>query len=175
MSIIHEALKKAAQIKKRAKTTGAQKESQTLDSNDKITAIKLEPEPAAKKEPLKKQKFLILPAVIMSMLFLIVAVGFLLNNYLLPKKIKTEGADLIPAKEVLPFSQLPTNKPSPKTTPPRAFVLSGIVYEDKEPMAVINDSIYTVGEYVSGAKITEITRQRVLLEKAGEEIELKVK
>ncbi len=173
MSIIHEALKKAARIKKGTKTPDAQKESQTLDSDNKITEINLETQPAPLKKPKKRQAALILPITIGLMAILITAAIFLLNNYLLRKRPGVETASLnqIPKEKIQP---LLTNKPIQKRGSLDSFVLTGIVY-DKEPMAVINGSVYAEGEYVSGARITEISKQRVLIEKEGKQIELKVK
>ncbi len=173
MSIIHEALKKAARIKKGTKTPDMQKESQTLDSDNKITEINLETQPAPLKKPKKRQAALILPITIGLMAILITSAIFLLNNYLLRKRpgVETVSLNQIP-KEKIP--SLLTNKPIQERGSLDSFVLTGIVY-DKEPMAVINGSVYAEGEYVSGARVVEISRQRVLLQKEGKQIELKVK
>ncbi|UCH12325.1 MAG: hypothetical protein JSW18_05805 [Candidatus Omnitrophota bacterium] len=173
MSIIHEALKKAARLKRGAKTPDMKKESQTIDSNNKSTEINLETQPAPLKKPIKRQAALILPITIGLMAILITTAIFLLNNYLLRKRPGVETASLnqIPKEKIPP---LLTNKPIRKEGSLDSFVLTGIVY-DKEPMAVINGSVYTEGEYVSGARIVKISKQLVLLEKGGKQIELKVK
>jgi len=197
MSIIHEALKKAARIKRATKTTEVQKESQTLDSDNKITKINLETQPAPFKKPKKRQAALVLPITIGLMAILITTAIFLLNNYLLRKRPGVETASLnqIPKEKipslltnkkiaegnksdarfsVVPNFEIPYHKPIQERGSLDSFVLTGIVY-DKEPMAVINGSVYAEGEYVSGARITEISKQRVLIEKEGKQIELKVK
>ena len=173
MSIIYEALKKAARIKKGAKTPDTQKENQTLDSNNKITEIDLETQSVPLKKPIKRQAALILPITIGLMAILITTAIFLLNNYLLRKRPGVETASL----NQIPMEKIPsllTNKPIQEQGSLDSFVLTGIVY-DKEPMAVINGSVYAEGEYVSGARIVKISKQRVLLEKEGKQIELKVK
>ena len=184
MSIIHEALKKAARLKKAAKTPDMQKESQTLDSDNKITKIDLETQPAPLKKPIKRQAVLILPITIGLMAILITSAIFLLNrhtkrfgvgvnNYLLPKRpgVGIASLDLIPMEKTPPVL---TDEPLQQRGSLGSFVLTGIVY-DEEPMAVINGSVYAEGEYVNGARIVKISEQRVLLEKEGKKIELKVK
>ena len=182
MSIIHDALKKAARIriKKEAETVVTGKDSQAVDPDNKITSISLEKQPTAKPKPSlkkqlsKKRKLLILSVVLASILILISTI-FLLNNYILPEETKINISKLFPGKDT-PGTISGIMKALPrKAAPSGAFVLSGIVFEDREPMAVINDTIYTVGEYVNGAEIVKITNKEVLLKKADREIRLKVK
>ncbi|MFC1806954.1 hypothetical protein ACFL0T_01110 [Candidatus Omnitrophota bacterium] len=46
--------------------------------------------------------------------------------------------------------------------------LTGIVHGDGDPMAIINGSVYMVGESINGNKITEISDNSVMLETNGQ-------
>ncbi len=155
MSIIHEALKKAAQIKKDAQATQLQNETKPSGSDNKITAIN-----TARNQKNRST----LPVALPLLAILIAASIYLTNNHFLIKSpvINTPIAPV-------------SNVPNARENPADNFVLTGIVYEDKEPMAVINGSIYTVGEVVNGAEVVEITNKRALLKKDNNIIELKVK
>ena len=155
MSIIHEALKKAAQIKKDMQASQLQNETKPSGQDNKITAIN-----TAKNQKTRSA----LPVALPLLAILIAASVYLTNNNFLIKSppINTPIAHV-------------SNAPNTRENPADNFVLTGIVYEDKEPMAVINGSIYTVGEVVSGAEVIEITNKRALLKKDNNIIELKVK
>ena len=207
MSIIHEALKKAARLRKENREKGAAREKGAgveggASHPEAITPANKETSPAeltreatppetTKKHLRKNKNPLILPIAVVSAVILVSTAVFLLNNFFLPKRPKIETTEQITDEEIM-SSQSPVALPptSPGTLPPPSptkkgllqkvgfsgtFVLSGIAYEDKEPMAIINDTIYTVGEYVNGAEIIEINEKRVLLKKGDKEIELKVR
>ena len=53
-----------------------------------------------------------------------------------------------------------------------AFALSGIVYSPKDSYCIINDQIIKVGERVGGAKLLEITPDKVTLDYQGRLIAL---
>ncbi|MEA3560214.1 MAG: hypothetical protein U9R31_00375 [Candidatus Omnitrophota bacterium] len=55
--------------------------------------------------------------------------------------------------------------------PPELF-LSGIIYENEEPLAFINNQIIKKGELVEGAKVVDIEPNRVLLTFEEEELSL---
>jgi len=55
---------------------------------------------------------------------------------------------------------------SGSNTSPR-WVLSGILYSDTNPSAVINKKVVRSGETVDGATVVEIDRQQVILDKDG--------
>jgi len=54
------------------------------------------------------------------------------------------------------------------------FELTGILYSDTRPMAVINQRPVTVGDSVRDARVVEITRSTVVLEQGGTRLTVKV-
>lgn len=52
--------------------------------------------------------------------------------------------------------------------------LVGIMFDKNNPAAIINDEIVEVGDKVNGNKIIEITKDRVILNDGGRNIELKL-
>jgi len=55
------------------------------------------------------------------------------------------------------------------------FELTGIVHGEGAPMAIINGGVYMVGDTIENATLLEISKNRVILEKDNNRIELKVK
>ena len=58
--------------------------------------------------------------------------------------------------------------PLPKI--PQKLAVSGIVYNEKSPSAIISKQVYGVGDIVDGYIISRITRTQVEFEKNGEKI-----
>lgn len=52
------------------------------------------------------------------------------------------------------------------------WILSGIVYNDTHPLAVINQSSVSVGDMIDGARVVKIERTKVTLEKSGSRFDL---
>ena len=52
--------------------------------------------------------------------------------------------------------------------------LEGIIWDEKNPMAIINDKIVGVEEEIAGAKIVGITQNEVIFNVDGQEIKLKL-
>ncbi len=55
------------------------------------------------------------------------------------------------------------------------FRLSGILYDNQKPMAIINNRIVEEGALINGAQLLEIQPNYVRLSLKGEELQLKVK
>lgn len=55
------------------------------------------------------------------------------------------------------------------------FRLTGIIYDDENPMAIINNRILEEGALINGAELLEIQPHHVMLSFKGKEIKLKVK
>ena len=53
--------------------------------------------------------------------------------------------------------------------------LEGIIWDEKNPMAIINDKIVGVGEEIAGAKIVGITENEVVFNVNGQEIKLRLR
>ncbi|MDH4157467.1 MAG: hypothetical protein OEW00_09370 [candidate division Zixibacteria bacterium] len=84
----------------------------------------------------------------------------------------------IDARERLPWGQNPflRRHVSPVTaseyTP---WVLSGIIYNEREPMAIINKRTLRMGDIINRARVTKINRGTVVLEYDGNEFTLQVR
>ncbi|MEW6049769.1 MAG: hypothetical protein AB1644_01730 [Candidatus Zixiibacteriota bacterium] len=58
-------------------------------------------------------------------------------------------------------------------TPDRFYwILSGIIYSDKRPMAVINYTPVAVGDIVGGARVVKIEKSKVTLEQNGNRFDI---
>ena len=53
---------------------------------------------------------------------------------------------------------------------PQKLAVSGIVYNEKSPSAIISQQVYGVGDIVDGYIISRITRTQVEFEKNGEKL-----
>jgi len=61
--------------------------------------------------------------------------------------------------------RLPVSRPS-EPVKPRWF-LDGILYDEKTPSAIINKKIVRNGDNIDGARVVQIDKQKVTLEKNG--------
>ena len=95
-----------------------------------------------------------------------------------------EGALSLPVPKLLPKATAP--KPAPAETESlitedlevidtSGFELTGVVHGDGPPIAVINGSVYMVGDDIKSARILKILQDTVILEKDGQKIEIKVR
>jgi len=55
------------------------------------------------------------------------------------------------------------------------YTITGIVQGEGDPMAIINGSVYLVGDEIGNAKVVEISQQKVILEYLGKRFEIKVR
>jgi len=55
------------------------------------------------------------------------------------------------------------------------LTLNGIMFRQPNPRALINDQVVEVGDTISGAEVTSITRTKVFLQLNGKTIELKMR
>ncbi len=55
-----------------------------------------------------------------------------------------------------------------------AFKLSGVLYDQQRPLAIINDRVVEEGTFINGAKLLEIQTNFVKLSLDGEEFTLKI-
>lgn len=75
-----------------------------------------------------------------------------------------------------PFRTLikPAGKPADKPKEELKLILSGIVFNERSPMAVINKKTVRPGDMIDGARILSIDRKSVTLERNGRRLQLKV-
>ncbi len=57
----------------------------------------------------------------------------------------------------------------------RSLEVEGIVWDEKNPLAMIGDDIISVGSVVLGAKVVEIKKTEVILKYKGETVTIEVK
>lgn len=88
------------------------------------------------------------------------------------------GAEELAAKKwgQDPFRTRPTNKRRPTRAKigPKQWLLSGIVYSDVNPLAIINSRTVGRGDSIDGAKVIRIGRKEVLMDLHGSRFTLKV-
>lgn len=162
MSIISDALKKAQQKEYNREKITAKASRQTAFGTR--TDFRL---PAKNETRKTKNSFLIT-----GLLFIVTLVFFMpfINTYVQNfKKLYVNSAlpetisQIKNEKIVIPFPQpiiIPVKK---------SFILNGIVYDEKKPLAVINDKIVEVGSLVGDAAVMEINPDSVKLNRNGED------
>ncbi len=74
----------------------------------------------------------------------------------------------------VPVVRDPFSKPIDvvQTEVKKKMILTGIIWDQNQPAAIINDVLVTVGGTVDGRTITAIDKDRVVVEEDGEEQEL---
>ena len=88
----------------------------------------------------------------------------------------------LPARHIVPtkrstaktdFVSWDRNPFAPKTTPAKVvakFTLSGIIWDQKEPKALINNVVVGIGDEIDGNKVVDIKQDRVVLNDGTEDI-----
>ena len=163
MSIINDALKKTQKNLDNKNEPDVSKlydklyhpKGQQSDSPDSTASTKPDNKPAGQTK--KNRKSLLLLLVI-----LIVFGGVLLNSY----SHLLNQSSLAKYKRMFKFKVVRIQPPPP--SPVRKYdkdtlVLNGTVFEASKKAALINDTIYEIGDFVGGKKITNITSKKVEL------------
>lgn len=78
------------------------------------------------------------------------------------------GAD--PFRTLIKWAGKPADKPKEELK----LILSGIVFNERSPMAVINKKTVRPGDMIDGARILSIDRRSVTMERNGRRFQLKV-
>lgn len=143
------------------------------------------PFPNAKKETRNVLLWLVIAAIVLGFLASGVAVALLLSSLSKPVHVIEKTPAIIPsAPEVKPVARPPAAPallPLPNSiNPPQqkvadTFDLKGIMDMGGERIALINDEIMKVGDYINGAKVARITKDTVELFLENKEIILKIK
>ncbi len=64
---------------------------------------------------------------------------------------------------------------SPPVRPVRdSFILSGILWDERNPTAVINNEIVQIGQKINGKTIVDIQKSKVIVNEGKENIEIKL-
>lgn len=149
MSIINEALKK----------------TQTrLESTKKIIKQNVAQPPKKEDRPKEKNVWLWITVSV-------IVISFISSAAVFAKFISSENRPIaklpsIEVKEQKPVEQKPAVPPAPKHAvakkkPDLGLVLNGIITTGKDHTALINDSIYKVGDEIDDKRITKITAEKV--------------
>jgi hypothetical protein len=97
-----------------------------------------------------------------------------------PEGIRIQRADLIDIEklEPLPWGNDPFHgddrKNRPVTKGSLGWVLTGIIYDEDAPVAIINNKPVGVGESIGNAKVITIERKQVIIKNGNKEITLTV-
>lgn len=155
MSIIHDALKKTQS--NLAKTDQPQPSPKKEDPNKKIIkpldiSSEQKPPPLPSKSKGKKYFFLSL------IFFLLIVVSLpLWKTVKFPTKTIPTAIDNISPTKILQSISLPEIKKPTETN----LILSGTMMMDSKRVALINNEIYELGEYINGMKIININLKKV--------------
>jgi len=175
MSIISDALKKAREA---SKENTAQKEEETA-----LAVEQTEPGEAPLRMSLPR--FYMYGGIAVSGVLLFS--GLLLFSFTRQTPVKEEAAAekpsyVVPAsatakREEAPKPAADTSAPAPVTSTEvsKAINLNGIMYTPKKALAVINDSIWAVGDCIGKFKIQEIGKDFVKVVSGRQEFEVKLK
>ena len=169
MSIIHEALQKASTSKKKSNQVKSVdlEFSQSNESNYTGKAA------AAAHIPIIKINTLFLPITIVCVV-IIFGTFFLLKNGVIMPKIPSMNIHETILKTKSEKAVKALTPPKPSASSDEKYTLYGIAYEENQPLAIINDSVYASGEKVGEAIVVAITRNRVILDESGRVFELEV-
>ena len=193
MSIIQEALKKSQATY--IKTTLQKEVAKAAEEAARANAHAAEdiPAGASRRSPIS------LPVLIPAVIVLAITIGLGLKIFFSNKEaptakyiVKPDANHKAALKDVEPVAlnrqgmtdTLPENIPAKSENTPTArleasqpadLTLNGIMYIREKPRAIINGNVVEVGESVSGAKVSAINEDRVLLNYNGVEITLKLK
>ncbi|MCX5678204.1 MAG: hypothetical protein NTY76_03750 [Candidatus Omnitrophica bacterium] len=177
MSIIQEALEKAQSDVKDVKPA--------VQEIAKASGVKKAP--VTKKAPIANKRALMAVVLLALMTFAVFSAGRFLSKI----GDRTDRTSAANSQEVSYRPLVRDQAKSPNTAGSREqisvspenlkapespkLVLNGIMYLDDGPRAIINNFIVGLGDSVSGAKVTRINRQSVILEYQNVEITLSLK
>jgi hypothetical protein len=180
MSIVNDALKKIEKQRDQA----SPKPSAVISKE-----INPEPNPVTSiKAPAKNNRFSLFEVLVL--LGVIFAAAFLVKKFISKEKITVSTPSInIEGESITGLGQIvQTNMPLAQNQPsssaimglfkPREersqFALTGILYSDLNPAAIINDVILKQGDTINGAVVESIQEDLVKLSYAGQEIILQV-
>ncbi len=159
MSIINEALKKTQTRLESTKKIFKQNAVQPIQKEGPSKEA-----PLKENHPKEKTAWLWITVSVIIISFLGSAVVFAL--FITSENRLTTKPPAIEVKELKPAEQKPVTTAVPKRSPAKkkselGLVLNGIITTGKDNTALINDSIYKVGDEIDGIRITKITAEKV--------------
>lgn len=90
-----------------------------------------------------------------------------------PEKLqRQEAASAVPVRDPFNWSRDQINRfkdqePKVRSSTVAGLTLSGIIWDRKKPLAIINDRVVSVGDTVKGSVILEILKDMVVFEQEG--------
>ena len=163
MSIINEALKKARERNKAKGETPS--ESPPLQKPAEEGRLKIE-----KSVKNKKRTFYPLIYIVIILALVFPGIAILINRTANNYSAKTVSKSI---SQNLPVTVKETADNVPADT--SGFSLTGIIHGEGAPMAIINGSVYMIGDSIGSARVSKITENAVIMEDNGKELRLKVK
>lgn len=193
MSIISDALRKAADVKKAtdvSKPADKRKDIVRLRKEGLGDSLRL-PEwldrdlssDNIRKIAIRKRRWGILSSIGSILIVAFAVLAFLYNTEFLASFIHPANIYPVTAPRSVDFEEKAPLPPTPKKTAPESrqemlipvLELNGIIIEGtKEPLAVIDNNIVRVGDFVRGAQVKEITSNRATLLYRDKEITLRI-
>jgi hypothetical protein len=163
MSIISEALKKAEQLSQDTKNR---------------------PRLMRSKAPSRNASLFTFPSYLVIFVLVATGIGYSLLQSYPEKYIPVKAADVVrlsnegvPSPESTPASAqfLIEEAPglravTPKPAPTPLFNLSGIAYDNKGYMAVVNGDVVRAGDWIQNAKVKSISSWKIELEHSGKKV-----
>ena len=174
MSLVHEALQKAEREKRRKASLAPAPSVSTATVVAPVAAshVQATPAPPATVEPRRSYQALL---TVLSMC--VGVAGLVAIVYLVSKATSTvrESQQAVtPTEASAPASTAPSSPPTDPTAAPAQdarYKITGITKdpEDGKYLAIINGQLRSEGQYVDGAVIKKIERDRVTIEVNGQE------
>ncbi len=163
MSIINEALKKAQEANKQRVNVAADQvpePSAGAPSNTQVSSL-----PAVSRQGFKR------PAKIRRFLPVLMVVVIISGTLLFFKSFFKKVSKVEPIKEETRQASAPVS-PSKNAPDLPTLNLSGIVYDNERPYAIVNNKVLSKGDMIEGATLIEINRASVKFVFNDKEFEL---
>lgn len=178
MSIINEALKKAQETNKQRLNAAADQGAES--GAGALSNTQVPPLPAA---PRKDFKWSARARWFLPVLTAVIIISGILVFFKSSFRKASPAANLMPASpsstpaKAEPIKEETRQAPAPVSLPKTApdfpnLKLSGIVYDNERPYAIVNDKVLSKGDMVEGATLIEINRESVKFIFNDKELEL---
>jgi len=160
MSIINEALKKAREKNKIKGEESYQEPPLQRPAQDNRPKIK---------KTTKNKRVVFYPLIYIGVILALAFPGIMIfkNRTATNYPAETTSESIVQTPSVLSKETAATDA--------SGFLLTGIIHGEGAPMAIINGSVYMIGDTIGSARVSKITENSVIMEDNGKESRLKVK
>lgn len=160
MSLIQEALQKATRQPEVQESAPKQDPFRMIETQQNPYTDLQGPSPAS----LKVRAVLAGLLIFVAAFFVMQSLVPVISKWVSPKKVASSAKGMVKPSKPL----------SPHGFSNRSFVLSGMITQDHEQYAIINDQIVRVGEVIDGATLNEVGDRQVTLNLRGKKITLQL-